>query len=70
MKYLVVTFWTVILGQVVGYIITSLAGVPIQVMNTLVVSLIVEVFVLAIIKVAIPKEEPVPVRVKHDERKN
>jgi len=59
MKYAVATFWTIILGQVVGYIIASLAGVPTQVLNTLIISLIVEIFVIAIIKVAIPKEEKV-----------
>ncbi|MDR2832661.1 MAG: YjzD family protein [Streptococcaceae bacterium] len=57
MKYVVLTFWTLLLGQIVGYIVASLAGAPIQVVNTLIISLIVEVFMIAIIKLAIPKEE-------------
>ncbi|SJZ89028.1 Protein of unknown function [Pilibacter termitis] len=58
MKYVIVTFWAIILGQVVGYIATSLAGVKeIPVVQMLILSLIVEIILIAIIKIAIPKEK-------------
>ncbi|MDR2465323.1 MAG: YjzD family protein [Streptococcaceae bacterium] len=56
MKYAVITFWALVLGQVVGYIVASLAGVKdIPFLQVALLSLVVEGIVLAIIHLSIPK---------------
>jgi hypothetical protein len=60
MKYLVVLFWTLILGQVVGYIACSLSGGPMQIPLTAGLSLIVGLAVIVIAEIAIPKDEKRP----------
>jgi hypothetical protein len=53
MKVLVTLFWLAVIGEVVGYIMTALAGVADKPFSTLVVSLVFGLFVLLISKVGV-----------------
>ncbi|HAP14549.1 MAG TPA: DUF2929 domain-containing protein [Lactococcus sp.] len=53
MKVLVTLFWSAVIGEVVGYIITALAGVPDEPLSTLIVSLVFGLFVLLISEVGV-----------------
>ncbi|KAF1303648.1 MULTISPECIES: YjzD family protein [Enterococcus] len=56
MRYLVTLFWTFILGQVVGYIGSSLASGTYDFMLTTIISMIAGVFILLIGTIATPKK--------------
>jgi uncharacterized membrane protein len=58
MKYVVLLFWAIILGQVVGYITASLAATPLQPVLTLVLSVFIALAVITIVKVGMPKDTP------------
>jgi prepilin signal peptidase PulO-like enzyme (type II secretory pathway) len=61
MKYLVLLFWAVILGQVVGYIAVSLAGVAWSIsmpfIPMLVLSVFVTLVVMAVTKISMTNED-------------
>lgn len=45
MKLIVALFWSAVIGEVAGYIMTALAGVPDSAVWTLIISLIFGLFV-------------------------
>lgn len=53
MKIIVTLFWAAAIGQVVGYIMTALAGVPDNALATLIVSLVFGLFIVLFNAVAI-----------------
>ncbi|MDR0199860.1 MAG: YjzD family protein [Streptococcaceae bacterium] len=59
MKLIVILFWSLLVGQVVGYIMTALAGVPDPDLWTTGISLVFGVFIWIIGAIAIdkPKKE-------------
>ncbi|MFC4653385.1 DUF2929 family protein [Lactococcus nasutitermitis] len=56
MKLIVALFWSVVLGEVAGYIMTALAGVPDNATWTLGVSLVFGIFVYIVSIVAVGKD--------------
>ena len=56
MKLIVTLFWSLALGQVVGYVATALAGVPVPELWTTIISLIFGLFVYLFQAVAVEKE--------------
>ena len=56
MKLIVVLFWAAAIGEVVGYIMTALAGTPDNAVWTLIISLIFGLFVYILNLVAIGKD--------------
>ncbi|MFW7402313.1 YjzD family protein [Vagococcus fluvialis] len=64
MSKLIVLLWTLILGQVVGYIGLALTNGTYDFVQVLLVSVIVAVFVIVIGEVALPK------KTKADQKKN
>lgn len=60
MKYVVITFWALVLGQVVGYIVASLSGVSqIPFVPMIFLSLFIELIVLAIVEIGVGNEQVV-----------
>lgn len=59
MKLIVALFWSAVIGEVVGYIMTALAGVADNAIWTLVVSIIFGLFVYVASNIVVtnPKEE-------------
>jgi hypothetical protein len=59
MKYVIIAFWAIILGQVVGYITSSLAAAAISFPNIpmLILSLVVAAAVILIDAIAVPKKD-------------
>ncbi|CAM3140935.1 DUF2929 family protein [Lactococcus hircilactis] len=53
MKLIVALFWSAVIGEVAGYIMTALAGVADNTVWTLAVSLIFGVFVYVISKIGL-----------------
>ena len=56
MKLIVTLFWSLALGQVVGYVAPALAGVPDPELWTTIISLIFGLFVYLFQAVAVEKE--------------
>ena len=56
MKLIVTLFWSLALGQVVGYVAAALAGVPDPELWTTIISLIFGLFVYLFQAVAVEKE--------------
>ena len=46
MKIIVTLFWSIVIGQVVGYIMTALAGVPDKPLAVLIASIVFAAFVV------------------------
>ena len=57
MKFIVTLFWSLVIGQVVGYIMTALAGVSDNVITTAIVSVFFAIFILVFDAIAIPKRK-------------
>lgn len=57
MRYIVVLFWTFLLGQVVGYIGGALSGGSYDFMLTTIISLATGVIILLIGELAVPKKK-------------
>lgn len=53
MKVIVTLFWALFIGEVVGYIMTALAGVPDNPIAVGIVALVFGVFVLILSKIAL-----------------
>lgn len=58
MRYIITLFWAFVLGQVVGYLGSSLAGGTYDFTATTIASLIVGVIAIAIGTIAVPKKDP------------
>lgn len=56
MKLIVALFWSAIIGEVAGYIMTALAGDPDSVTWTLIISLIFGLFVYLVSILGVEKE--------------
>lgn len=56
MKIIVTLFWTLTIGQVVGYIMTALMGFPDNTIWTAIISVFFAIFVLVFNAIAIPKD--------------
>lgn len=56
MKLIVALFWSVVIGEVAGYIMTALAGSPDNAVWTLVVSLIFGLFVYLVSILGVGKD--------------
>ncbi len=56
MKLIVALFWSAVIGEVVGYIMTALAGYPDNAVWTLIVSLVFGLFVYLVSILGVGKE--------------
>jgi len=57
MKVVVTLFWAAVIGQVVGYIMTALAGAKDNVLGTLIVSLFFGLFIVLFNAIAISPDK-------------